>query len=226
MAEHIALNAEARSQVGKGAARATRRQGRIPAVIYGDRKEPVSISLDPKDLSRELAKPGFFATLIDISVDGAKNLVLCRDLQRHPVTDRAQHADFLRVTDRTRIAVDVPVSFVNEDDCPGLRAGGVLNIVRHEIELNCRAGAIPTQITIDLAGHDIGDSIHISEVTLPDGVTPVIGDRDFTIATIAAPTVAEVEEAEGEEEGIGEEAAEAATEEGGEDGGDSGASED
>jgi large subunit ribosomal protein L25 len=207
MAEHIALNAEARSQVGKGAARATRRQGRIPAVIYGDRKEPVSISLDPKDLSRELAKPGFFATLIDISVDGAKNLVLCRDLQRHPVTDRAQHADFLRVTDRTRIAVDVPVSFVNEDDCPGLRAGGVLNIVRHEIELNCRAGAIPTQITIDLAGHDIGDSIHISEVTLPDGVTPVIGDRDFTIATIAAPSVVEI--TEGEEEAEETEALEA-----------------
>ncbi len=211
MAQHIELNADARSQVGKGAARATRRQGRIPAVIYGDSKDPVSISLDPKELNRELSRPGFFSTLIDISVDGAKSLVLCRELQLHPVTDRPRHADFLRVTDRTRINVDVPVAFENEEECPGLRAGGVLNIVRHTVEFKCRAGAIPSEIIIDLSGHEIGDSIHISEIKLPDGVTPVIDDRDFTIATIAAPTVVEaVEESEAAEaadeeaEGAGE----------------------
>jgi large subunit ribosomal protein L25 len=221
MAEHIALNAEARTQVGKGAARATRRNGRIPAVIYGDHKDPLSISLDPRELNRELSRPGFFATLIDISVDGSNNLVLCRDIQLHPVTDVAMHADFLRVTDRTRINVFVPVSFLNEEECAGLRAGGVLNVVRHEVEFNCRAGAIPSEIEVDLAGHDIGDSIHISEVTLPDGVTPVIDDRDFTIATIAAPSV--VETAGDEEAAEGEAGAEAeATEEsGGEDSGES-----
>ena len=191
MAQHIALTAETRAQAGKGAARAIRRNGRIPAVIYGDSKDPLSISLDPRELNRELNKPGFFATLIDISLDGSKNLVLCRDIQLHPVTDVAMHADFLRVTDRTRIAVEVPVHFLNEEDCPGLRAGGVLNIVRHEVELNCRAGAIPSEIAIDLANSEIGDSIHISDVSLPDGVTPVIDDRDFTIATIAAPNVTE-----------------------------------
>lgn len=221
MAEHIALNAEARSQVGKGAARATRRQGRIPAVIYGDSKDPLTISLDPRELNRELAKPGFFATLIDISVDGSNNLVLCRDLQLHPVTDQPQHADFLRVTDRTRINVDIPVAFENEEDCPGLRAGGVLNIVRHTIEFNCRAGAIPSEILVNLANHEIGDSIHISEVKLPDGVTPVIDDRDFTIATIAAPTVVEVAEEEAEEGEI----AEAAEAEGEAEAGDEDASE-
>jgi large subunit ribosomal protein L25 len=207
MAQHIALSAEVRSQVGKGAARATRRGGRVPAVIYGDHKDPLSISLDPREFNRELAKPGFFATLIDVSVDGGKNLVLCRDVQLHPVTDLPQHADFLRVTDRTRIAVDVPVRFQNEDKCPGLRAGGVLNIVRHEVELYCSAGAIPTVINVDLTGHDVGDSIHISEVTLPAGVTPVIDDRDFTIATIAAPSVVEI--TEGEEEAEETEALEA-----------------
>jgi large subunit ribosomal protein L25 len=207
MAQHIALTAETRAQAGKGAARAIRRTGRIPAVIYGDSKQPLSISLNPRELSRELAKPGFFSTLIDIAIDGAQNLVLCRDIQLHPVTDVAMHADFLRVTDRTRIAVEVPVHFLNEEECPGLRAGGVLNIVRHEVELNCRAGAIPSEIVIDLANREIGESIHISEVSLPDGVTPVIDDRDFTIATIAPPNVMETSDAE---EGEGE--AEAADE--------------
>ena len=209
MAQHIALTAETRAQAGKGAARAIRRNGRIPAVIYGDSKDPLSISLDPRELNRELNKPGFFATLIDISLDGSKNLVLCRDIQLHPVTDVAMHADFLRVTDRTRIAVEVPVHFLNEEDCPGLRAGGVLNIVRHEVELNCRAGAIPSEIAIDLANSEIGDSIHISDVSLPDGVTPVIDDRDFTIATIAAPNVTEPSD---DEESGGEVDAEAEAE--------------
>lgn len=222
MAEHIALNAEARTQVGKGAARATRRNGRIPAVIYGDNKDPISISLDPRELNRELSRSGFFSTLIDISMDGSSNLVLCRDIQLHPVTDAALHADFLRVTDRTRIAVEVPVHFLNEEDCPGLRVGGVLNVVRYEIELNCRAGAIPSEIEVDLAGREVGDSIHISEVSLPDGVTPVIDDRDFTIATIAAPSVVETADEEEGAEGEDGEAAE------GEDAGDkdSGESED
>jgi len=202
MAQHIALTAETRTQVGKGAARATRRNGRIPAVIYGDSKEPLSISLDPRQLNRELSHSGFFSTLIDITLDGQQNLVLCRDIQVHALTDAPLHADFLRVTDRTRIAVEVPVQFLNEEECPGLRAGGVLNIVRHEVELNCRAGAIPSELTVDLAKLDIGDSIHISDIELPDGVTPVIDDRDFTIATIAAPTV--IEETDDEDDATGE----------------------
>lgn len=202
MADHIELNAEVRSQVGKGAARATRREGRVPAVIYGGSKDPVPVSLEPQTLSKELSRPGFFSTLIDITVDGKPTQVLCRELQLHPVTDRPQHADFLRVTDRTRINIDVPVNFLNEEECPGLKAGGVLNIVRHTVEFNCRAGAIPSEIVVDLLGREIGDSIHISEISLPDGVTPVIDDRDFTIATVAAPTVIEVEEVDEDAEGV------------------------
>ena len=202
MAETVTFNAESRAQVGKGAARATRRNGRVPAVIYGDSKDSLSISLDPRQLNRELSHAGFFSTLIDISLDGSQNLVLCRDIQLHAVTEAPLHADFLRVTDHTRIAVEVQVNFLNEEECPGLRASGVLNIVRHEVELNCRAGAIPAEITIDLANREIGDSIHISDIDLPNGVTPVIDDRDFTIATIAAPNVMEeVAEEEDAEEG-------------------------
>jgi len=143
--------------------------------------------------------------------------VLCRDLQLHPVTDRPMHADFLRVTERTQINVEIPVSFENEEESPGLRQGGVLNVVRHVVEVICRAGSIPNEISIDLTGLEIGDSVHISSVSLPDGVKPTI-DRDFTIATIAAPTVAPVEDEEGDEDAEGAE--DTAAEDGGDDDGD------
>jgi large subunit ribosomal protein L25 len=176
------------------------------------------ITINPTALRIEISKPGFFATLYDIDCDGAKERVLCRDLQLHPVTDAPMHADFLRVTESTRLNIDIAVLFENEEESPGLKGGGVLNVVRHSVEVMCRAGAIPEAIVIDLTGREVGDSIHISEVKLPDGVQPTIDDRDFTIATIAAPTVVveeEVEEGEEGEEGVdgaegGEEAAEGA----------------
>ena len=217
MADTVTFNAESRARVGKGAARAERRNGRVPAVIYGANKDPEAISIDPAQLRAARMQPGFFATLFEVEVEGNSQQVLCRDLQLHPVTDRPMHADFLRVTERTQINVEIPVSFENEEESPGLRQGGVLNVVRHVVEVICRAGSIPNEISIDLTGLEIGDSVHISSVSLPDGVKPTI-DRDFTIATIAAPTVAPVEDEEGDEDAEGAE--DAAAEDGGDDDGD------
>lgn len=217
MADTVTFNAESRARVGKGAARAERRNGRVPAVIYGANKDPEAISIDPAQLRAARMQPGFFATLFEVEVEGNSQQVLCRDLQLHPVTDRPMHADFLRVTERTQINVEIPVSFENEEESPGLRQGGVLNVVRHVVEVICRAGSIPNEITVDLAGLEIGDSVHISNVSLPDGVKPTI-DRDFTIATIAAPTVAPVEDEEGDEDAEGAE--DTAAEDGGDDDGD------
>jgi len=202
MADTVTFNAESRAQVGKGAARATRRLGKVPAVIYGANKDPEPISISPAQLRTALGQPGFFATLFDIDIDGNQQQVLCRDLQVHPVTDVPMHLDFLRVTERTRINLEIQVTFTNEEESPGLKGGGVLNIMRHAVEVVCRAGAIPEEFVADLTGLEVGDSIHISDISLPEGVKPTITDRDFTIATIAAPTVAPVEDdidADGEE---------------------------
>ena len=195
MAEITTIAAVRRERAGKGAARATRRDGRVPGVIYGDKKEPVLIDVDPRELERELHKPAFFARLFDLSMDGGKERVLPRDVQLDPVRDRPLHVDFMRVNEHTRVRVQVPVHFVGQDRSPGLKRGGVLNIVRHEVELWCSADKIPDHLTIDLAGVDIGDSIHISHVALPEGTRPTITDRDFTVATLAPPTTAQVEEA-------------------------------
>ena len=203
MADVHKLSAEPKERAGKGAARAARRSGRVPAVIYGAKKDPVMITLDPLDVRREINKAGFFATLFDIEVGNKKERVLARDLQLHPVSDSPLHIDFLRVSATTEVTVAVPCSFINEEESPGLKRGGVLNVVRYEVELTCRADAIPQEIVIDLTGLDIGEGVHISMVSLPDGVSPAITDRDFTIATIAAPTIIQEEEeeeaAEGEE---------------------------
>lgn len=188
MTEIIALAAERRDRAGKGAARATRRAGRIPAVIYGDGKEPVLISLEPRSFSKVLHREGFFAKLLDITVDGETHRTLPRDVQLHPVTDAPLHVDFMRVSGKTKITVGVPVRFVNHEKAPGLKRGGILNVVRHDLELICTADNIPDNITVDLEGYDIGDTIHFSSVTLPEGTRPVISDRDFTIASIAAPS--------------------------------------
>jgi large subunit ribosomal protein L25 len=185
----ISLEATLRDRVGKGAARATRRSGRVPAVIYGDKKDPVSISLDPKALRTELSHAGFFSHLIEITLDGAKHRTLARDIQLHPVTDEPLHADFVRVGAGTRTHVQVPVTFENQAASPGLKRGGVLNIVRHELDLICSAENIPEHIVVDLTGLEIGDSVHISAIKLPEGVTSAISERDFTIASIASPTV-------------------------------------
>ena len=201
MTEIVTLEAEVRDRAGKGAARATRRAGRVPAVIYGDKKEPVMISLDPKEFGRQLNRAGFFSHLFDISIDGVKHRTLPRDVQLHPVTDEPLHADFVRVTASTKTHVNVPVHFENQAASPGLKRGGVLNIVRHDVELVVAADSIPERIDVDLTGLDIGDSVHISAVKLPAGAQPAIADRDFTIATIAAPTVRSEEAAAAAEGG-------------------------
>ena len=202
MSANNSLTATIRDRAGKGAARAARREGRVPAVVYGDNKEPLSISIEEKALVKLLTSGGFFSTMIDIDADGTKESALPRDVQFHPVTDRPLHVDFLRLSKNATIAVEVPVHFTNEEDSPGLKRGGVLNIVRHTVEVTAPATAIPDAIEIDVSSYDIGDSIHISAVALPDGVAPTITDRDFTIATIAAPSAvksAESEDEEGEE---------------------------
>lgn len=212
MAKTTTMIAEVRDRAGKGAARATRRAGRVPAVIYGNKEDPQMISLDPVSLIQQLQKPGFFARVCEVEIAGDKNKVLPRDIQLDPVTDRPLHVDFMRFNATTRVNVEIEVHYLNEGECPGLRGGGVLNIVRHTIEALCRPDDIPDFLTIDLEGLEIGDSVHISAVDLPDGVTPTITDRDFTILTIAAPTILAVEDdevVENSEEGVeGEEAAE------------------
>lgn len=217
MAEITTIAAQRRERAGKGPARAARRAGRVPGVIYGSKKDPSMVTLDPRELDRELKTGAFLATVYDIQIDQNKERVLPRDVQFDPVTDQPLHVDFLRVSAASSVTVQVPVNFLNEEESPGLKRGGLLNVVRHEIEMICRADAIPTSIDIDLTGLDIGDSVHISMITLPDGVAPTITDRDFTIATVAAPTVVqeeeEAEEGEELEEGAeavaeGEEAAE------------------
>lgn len=189
MSEISTIAAERRDRAGKGAARATRRAGLVPGVIYGDRKDAVLIALDPRAIMRELNRSGFFARLFDVELAGEKHRVLARDVQFDPVTDRPLHIDFLRVGAGATVHVNVPVIFLNQEKCPGMKRGGVLNIVRHDVELVCPANAIPDNITIDLLGYDIGASIHISAVPLPEGAHPAITDRDFTIATIVPPTV-------------------------------------
>ncbi len=189
MTQIIALAATARDRAGKGTARATRRAGSIPAVIYGNKEKPVMIALDTTKFTREIHRPGFFTHLFDITVDGVTHRVLPRDVQLDPVYDRPLHADFLRVSDTTEITLKVPVEFVNVETCPGIKKGGILNIVRHDIEVFAKAADLPEKIIVDLAGFEVGSSIHISSVKLPEGVRPTITDRDFTVATIAAPTV-------------------------------------
>ena len=211
MAETITFQAEAREGAGKGPSRQLRRAGRVPAVIYGERKDQQMISLEARALRRELSNPRFFSTLCSLQLDGEPIRVLPREVQLHPVSDDPVHADFVRVSRGTTIHVTVQVAFLNEDISPGLKRGGVLNVVRREIELVCPADAIPEQIELDLGKADIGDSLHISQVTLPAGVHPAITDRDFTIATIAAPTV--VAEEAAEEQEAAAEAAEAEEEE-------------
>ena len=207
MSDNTTISAEKRERVGKGSARAVRRAGRVPAVIYGDKKVPVGITLESREITRIVHQPGIFGRLLDVKLDGESHTVLTRDIQLHPVTDTVMHMDFLRVSASAKVAVAVAVEFINEGDCPGLKIGGVLNVVRYEVELLCPATKIPEKITVDLSGLKIGDSVHISTIALPDGVTPTITDRDFTVATIASPGggLKNEDEEDGE---IGEEATE------------------
>ena len=183
----IDIKAEARSKVGKGSARAARRVGLVPAVIYGNNQSPISITLDANKWRQLMHKPGIFSQLMNIEVNNETHFVLPRDIQQHPVSEEAEHVDFLRVTKDATVAVGINVEFLNEEKCTGLKLGGVLNVVRPQVELNCPAISIPEKITVDLEGLSVGHTIHISAIELPEGCTPTITDRDFTVATIAAP---------------------------------------
>ncbi|MEZ5744397.1 MAG: 50S ribosomal protein L25/general stress protein Ctc [Sphingomonadaceae bacterium] len=219
MSDALTLPAESRERAGKGASRALRREGRVPAVIYGGKEDPQSIHVEAKELVRQLGTGHFMNSIVMIEVGGNTVRTLPKDVAFHPVNDRPMHVDFLRLAKGAKVDVSVPVVFVNEEASPGLKKGGVLNVVRHELELVCDADKIPTEIAIDVTGLEVGDSIHISSVTLPDGSESAIDDRDFTNATIVAPSA--LKRAEGEaaaEGGDGEEAA-AEAEDGEEEGG-------
>ena len=201
MSEQLTLPAEARDRAGKGASRALRREGRVPAVVYGEKKEPLSIHVEEKLLSKMLHTGHFMNTVVMIDFQGKPHRTLPKAVDFHPVTSRPIHVDFLRIGEHTKVTVAVPVRFDNEEASPGLKRGGVLNVVQHELELVCDAAHIPNEIHIALDGLEIGDSIHISEVTLPEGVTAANKDEDFTVATIVAPSAMKAEEEETAPEG-------------------------
>lgn len=198
------LLATARPRAGKGAARAVRREGRIPAVIYGAKKDPETIAINSNELLRLLRRGHFMTSVFDIKVDGRSVRALPRDIQFDPVKDLPIHVDFQRVAADGRIRISVPVVIINEEQSPGMKRGGVLNMVRHEVEVFCPDNHIPSAIEVDIAGVEIGTSIHISSVKLPEGVTPTITDRDFTVVTIAGSAAARSDAGEGEEAGDGE----------------------
>jgi large subunit ribosomal protein L25 len=206
------LAASVRNTSGKGSARAVRREGLIPGIIYGGDEAPVSIKLSYRDLNLKLLGGGFMTTVVTLDIDGTKVRAIPRDYQLDPVRDTPLHVDFLRVTKDSLVTVDVPVHFINETASPGIKRGGVLNIVRHTIEVLCPVDNIPSQFVADLTGLDIGDSLHISKVTLPENVRPTIRDRDFTIATIAAPAGAKDAEADAAAAAAASAASTAATE--------------
>ncbi|MFL6724588.1 MAG: 50S ribosomal protein L25/general stress protein Ctc [Sphingomicrobium sp.] len=217
MSEQLTLPAEARDRAGKGASRALRREGRVPAVVYGDKKNPLSVHVEEKLLVKMLSTGHFMNSVVMIELEGKPNRTLPKDVQFHPVTSRPVHVDFLRIGEHSKVTVAIPVRFDNEEASPGLKRGGVLNIVQHELELVCDAAHIPDEIHIPLDGLEIGDSIHISEVKLPEGTKVAIEDRDFTVATIVAPsamkqTEEEAAAAEGEVPTVGEEEGEAEAE--------------
>ncbi|MED5546592.1 MAG: 50S ribosomal protein L25/general stress protein Ctc [Pseudomonadota bacterium] len=194
MSDTLTLPAETRERAGKGASRALRREGRVPAVVYGNNEEPIAIHVEQKELVRQLGTGHFFNSIVEVEVAGKKLRTLPKDVAFDPVTDIPLHVDFLRLSKNATVHVNVPVAFANEELSPGLKRGGVLNIVRHELELVCPADKIPDEISIDVTGFDVGESIHASHVTLPAGVEQAITDRDFTIATIAAPSALKSEE--------------------------------
>ncbi len=201
MSEKLTLPAETRERAGKGASRALRREGRVPAVVYGNNEAPVAIHVEAKELARQLGTGHFFNSIVEIQIGGQTVRTLPKDVAFHPVSDRALHADFLRISADHKVHVEVPVVFENEAASPGLKRGAVLNIVRHELELVCDPERIPDEIHIDVTGLDVGDSIHISHVKLPEGSASAITDRDFTIATIVAPSGMRSSEGDNSKEG-------------------------
>ena len=204
MSDQLTLSAETRNGAGKGASRELRRQNRVPAVIYGNKQEPELIHVEEKALVKLLMTGHFSNSVVEIELGGKKQITIPKDVAFHPVSDRPLHVDFLRIVKGAKVDVEVPVLFVNEGASPGLKRGGVLNIVRHELELICENDKIPDDIQIDVSGFDIGDSIHISNVKLPEGSESKITDRDFTIATIVAPSALKSTEGDTTVDGEGE----------------------
>ncbi len=207
MSDALTLPAETRERAGKGASRALRREGRIPAVIYGGKEEPITIHVEEKELIRQLMTGQFMNSIVQIELGKDTIRAIPKDVALHPVTDRPTHADFFRLAKGGKIEVSVPVVFTNEEESPGLKKGGVLNVVRHDLELVCENDKIPGEIEIDVTGKEVGDSIHISEVNLPAGSESAITDRDFTIATLVAPSA--LKKSEEEEDEVEEVAADA-----------------
>jgi large subunit ribosomal protein L25 len=206
MSEALTLSAETREQVGKGASRLLRREGRVPAVIYGNKQDPASIHVNERELMKLLMTGHFMNSVV--MINGERTLP--KDVAFDPVSDRPVHVDFLRISEHATVTVNVPIIFADEEESPGIKRGGVLNIVRHELELVVDAAEIPDDVTISLKGVDVGESIHISAVTLPKGAKSAITDRDFTIATVVAPSALKSTEGDTQTEG------EAAEAEGGE----------
>lgn len=212
MANVITIEADVRERLGKGASRATRRAGFVPAVIYGDKKDPESVQIKMNAVVRLLNRGGFMSHTYEITVDGKTTTVLPRDLQLHPVTDVPMHIDFLRLGKGSTVTMAVPIHVIGEEESIGLKRGGVINHTRHDIELNVPGDAIPESIVVDVTNIDIGDAVKISEITLPEGAVPTITDRDFTILAIVAPSIlkssgADDEDGEGEDGEDGETAA-------------------
>lgn len=217
MAENVVLNATVRVGKGKGAARAARRENLVPGVIYGGGEEPVAINVKFNELFKMLKAGQFLSTLLTLKVGGNKVRAICRAVQRDVVKDLPIHVDFLRLSEKSRINLFIPVNFINHEEAPGIKAGGGLTVVRAEVELKVTAANIPDELVVDLTGLEIGDVVHISDITLPEGTRPMITDRDFVIANIAAPRAVLAEDEDTVVEEGGEEAdAEAPAEEGGE----------
>jgi large subunit ribosomal protein L25 len=201
MSDQLTLPAEARDRAGKGASRALRRDGRVPAVIYGEKKEALSIHVEEKLLSKMLSTGHFMNSVVMIDFKGKPQRTLPKAVDFHPVTSRPIHVDFLRIGEHTKVYVAIPMRFDDEEESPGLKRGGVLNVVVHELEIVCDAASIPNEIHVSLKGLDIGDSLHISNVNLPNGVVPANQDEDFTVATIVAPSAMKAEDEETAPEG-------------------------
>ena len=204
MSDVLTLSAETRERAGKGASRAMRREGRVPAVVYGNKQEALAISLEEKALVKAMSNGHFMNSVVMIDGVGQVVRTLPKDVQFHPVTDRPLHVDFLRIGEHTTVHVNVPVVFTGEEASPGIKRGGVLNIVTHELELVCDAAEIPEQIEIALDGLDVGATIHINDVKLPAGATVAHAETDFTVATIVAPSALKSSEGDDAEAAEGE----------------------
>ena len=199
--KEINLEIISRDKTGKSNCKQLRNMGKVPAVIYGDKKEPAYIAVDYPKIVKELSKTSFFSTVFSLKLNKKAIKVLPREIQTDPLNDKPVHIDFLRVNDESKINISVPIIFINEDKSPGLKGGGVLNTVRRVVDLICKINNIPEKLEADLSNLEVGAVIHMSDIKLQEDVIPQISDRDFTIATIAAPTVMPVEEDKPETEG-------------------------